>query len=341
MRIAICGAGFSGAYVARRLVTEGIARPSELEIFDPGHRTACGQTPCGYGIHLPTFKKACDVCGLNHEDYIFEVCNEVEIGNVRAKADLCTFNKAKFVRDCLNDLTVNPYEFPGGDFDVIIDATARRAVIGKAHHEHITVRTRQVQVRKEIYPVEVMRILPLSEIGVDGVGYYWEFPLRETVHVGCGKVSDIPVRWPHARKELFHKMLCGCRGTIRLSSPKYSEPLVMYIANRKLKGIVVAVGESAGMVSSVTGAGNKESIDGIEILIENWDNWTDYSHSLVNEFKWADKEFEIVKKLVNGKNLGMMDYRAIQKNSKRVGFKLGLKGVISMVKQILGVPDVS
>jgi flavin-dependent dehydrogenase len=104
-----------------------------------------------------------------------------------------------------------------------------------------------------------------------------------------------------------------------------------------VSGRIIAIGESAGMISSVTGGGNKEAIDGIEVLIKHWGDWDRYERELCREFEWADKEFEIVSKLASGKSLGILDYRVIQRNSRRVGFRLSLKNVISLVRYILNV----
>jgi flavin-dependent dehydrogenase len=333
VRIAIAGAGFSGAYLARRLVTEGIARPREIRVFDPkNHPTKCGITPCAWGIHTPTLVKAVELCEIGEpEEYILEEFDRVLFGNVYAKADLCTFDKPKFIRACLEGIEVVREELSvnvSGGFDLIFDATASRALIGKGGEE-LYIHTRQVRVPRKDYPAETMKILSLP---VDGIGYFWEFPLRDYVHVGFGVVGkDEP--WPIPPEKL--KAECGCRGRIRLSSPEYSKPIARFIAGRKFSGTVVAVGESAGMVSSVTGGGNKEAIDGIEILMEKWGDWQSYVRELCKAFRWADKEYEIVRKLYMGKKLGLLDYRIIKRNSERVGFKLGIFEVISLVNYIL------
>jgi len=333
IRVAIAGAGFSGSYLARRLVVEGIAKPEEIEIFDPmNHRTKCGQTPCGWGIHQPTLEKAIELCDLgNPDDFILESFDEILFGNVMAKADLCTFDKPKFIKACLDGFAINRHEFVGGNFDLIIDATAGRKIIGPSNTAPLFIHTKQVRLPKEaVTPlVKTMEILPLKVIGARGYGYVWRFPLGDSVHYGFGLVGEKTPPWLMLSKH-YVSTICGCRGVIRLSSPRYSQPIVIHNPYR-----VIAVGESAGMISSATGGGCKEAIDGIEVLIKCWGDWEKYEDRLIREFRWADDEFRLVRKLVSGRKLGIRDIRVIQKNSKRVGFKLSIKETAGLIKYIL------
>ena len=89
------------------------------------------------------------------------------------------------------------------------------------------------------------------------------------------------------------------------------------------------------MISSATGGGCKEAIDGIETLIKHWGDWHECEKQLLKEFRWADREYDIVDKFCRGKKLNVRDYRTIHKNSKRVGFKLTLKETIDMIKYVL------
>jgi len=333
MRVAVAGAGFSGSYLARRLVEEGIARPEQIEIFDPGnHRTKCGINPCGFGIHAPTLKEAADRCNLD-SDHILQEFDRVKIGNVSAKADLCTFDKPAFIEDCLKGLPVNNFELPGDftpSFTTVVDATASRAVIGGSNGSHRYCYTRQVRIPWEKMPVKVdtLEVTPLPGPG-SGPGYLWRFPLDQEVHYGYGVVGKDVRKGRHPSWFLppMQSVVCGCRGVIRMSSPKYSRPLWM--------GNTIAVGESAGMISSATGGGCKEAIDGIETLIKHWGDWHECEKQLLKEFRWADREYDIVDKLCRGEKLNVRDYRTIHKNSKRVGFKLTLKETIDMIKFVL------
>jgi flavin-dependent dehydrogenase len=284
--------------------------------------------PCGWGIHEPTLKKACELAQLDG-DFVIESFEKVKFGNVIAKADLCCFDKPAFIKACLEGFVLNQFKFPGGNFDTIIDATAGRNVIGFCDStEQLTIYTRQVRLKREEIPVERMEIEPLQG---GGVGYVWRFPLGREVHYGLGIVERRIDRLPDWFLPANKQIICSCKGMIRASSPKYSEP----VWGHAYPSTIIAVGESAGMISSVTGGGCKEAIDGVEILIKNWGDWDKYEKELVKEFKWADREYEIVKKLYQGKKLSIGDYRTIQKNSKRVGFRLGIKETVSLVKHIL------
>ena len=339
MRIAIAGCGFSGSYLARRLIVEGIAKPDEIELFDPmNHRTKCGIMPCGWGICESTLKKAAELAQLDG-DFVIESFDKVKFGNVVAKADLCCFAKPAFINACLEGLPINRFKFPGGNFDLVVDATACRNVIRFSNAtEQLWIYTRQVRLKRKDMPVERMEIVPLQQ---GGVGYVWKFPLKNEVHYGFGvvggkTVDKLPSWWTSKPKWFLpdnKQRICSCKGRIRASSPKYSKPV--WSRSDCCNHATLAVGESAGMISSVTGGGCKEAIDGIEILIKNWNDWSKYEKELIKEFEWADREYEIVKKLYEGKKLSLKDYRTIQKNSKRVGFRLGIKEVVSLVKCIL------
>ena len=47
MRIAIAGAGMSGAYLFRRLVNEGF---QDIDLFDAKKTNPCGSRPCAWGF---------------------------------------------------------------------------------------------------------------------------------------------------------------------------------------------------------------------------------------------------------------------------------------------------
>jgi len=120
------------------------------------HRTKCKQAPCGWGIHEPTLKKACELAQLD-DNFVLESFEKVKFGNVVAKADLCCFDKPAFIKACREGLILNRFKFPGGNFNLVIDATAGRNVIGFCNStEQLIIYTRQVRLkREEMYRVVV------------------------------------------------------------------------------------------------------------------------------------------------------------------------------------------
>jgi hypothetical protein len=321
--------------LARRLITEGVAKPEDITVFDPNYprATGCKISPCAWGLHYKTLKFAARKCALDWKDYLLNYFGVVWIEGMSVQADLCTFNKPKFIADCLDGINVQKTEL-SGDYDIIIDATAWRKIIGPGLEE-IRIITRQAKIERDRYPADSMSIRSLP---FKGFGYYWEFPIGDYVHVGYGVatdimgydtykqvLSDIPDMLPKADSK------CKCGGVIRASSPEMSKPLVK---ERRFK-IIIAIGESAGCISSATGGGNKEAIDCVELLLDCWEDWPEYSYRLCKEFKWAHKEYLLVRKLCFGKRLNIFDYWTLKKNAKRYGIKLGLKEAWKMVKKVL------
>ncbi|RLI85928.1 MAG: hypothetical protein DRO98_06185 [Archaeoglobales archaeon] len=176
--IIIAGGGMSGAYLARRLVTEGIARQEDVVIYEPGHKTSCGISPCAWGISRKALEEAVNKAELP-EDYVL---NKIEtfLIHTPVKADAVIFDKPRFIRDCLDGFEVvrAPYNyckpFNSKNDLVVIDATARRAVIGKGLDE-IYARTVQAKVRNEA-KLSCMVFTPLDT----GIGYSWMFPAGST-----------------------------------------------------------------------------------------------------------------------------------------------------------------
>jgi len=340
MKIAICGVGFSGSYLARRLVTEGVAKPSDIRLFEHEHRIRrkfefvedssrpCA-SPCAFGIHRPTLIEAIERTNIGEPDeFILQEFDHIVIGDTKPKADLCTFNKPLFELMCVSGMTFSRSFLKFEDYDVIVDATAKRALIGKIFSETLKeplwIHTRQIRLDIKSPNIKITRLKD------GGVGYEWVFPLGDLgTHVGYGKIGEAEDKYESERK------ICACGGRIRLSAPKYSFPLYTRLHNGD-GAMLITVGESAGMISSITGGGNKEAIDGIEILLKYWDDFPTAYDKIVEEFRWAEREFNIVSKLHEGKGLSLTDLKTIAKNAKRYDIKVGVKEAIVLVKNIIG-----
>lgn len=347
MKVAIVGAGFSGAYTARRLVTSGYCREKDIEVFDSSFlHSSCGITACAYGIDFITLREAVQNAQLGKvEDYVLRKAEYLVFGTQKVKnLRICTFNKRKFIRDCLQGIEVKNQEFSIDqikNYDLVIDATARRAILGLNRSKWRPLFCCQIRVGSEEDIFEDMYFEP-----VKGFGYKWVFPLNfKVAHVGMGILGksfdyskDFESQIPNVVKiyrENFEReytsmgcrVICRCFGLIRASSPKYSMPIVV--------GNVAAVGESAGMISSLTGGGCKEAIEGIEILIDNVFDLEEYEKKLVEAFKWADFEFEIIDSMAQGKKLSLKTIAKIRKNPERVGIRLSLLQMYRLGKEFL------
>lgn len=347
MRIAIAGAGMSGAYLARRLATSGIANKEDITIFDPyfPRRTNCKISPCAWGIHYASFKDFSKLCELDYKEYIYSQFDEVLIDGTRLKGDICTFNKPKFILDCLEGFNVKR-EALHGNYDIIVDATSLRKIIGYQETEHINLSTRQIRIYTDKYQTHDISIRTIPGIKL---GYYWEFPLLDSVHIGYGVATEFVkfftickmvkkiYRLPKfeevlkAQNASIPNSTCSCGGSIRASSPKNSQPLV-----RNVNGTtIVAVGESAGCISSLTGGGNKEAMDGIEILLDNWEDWEEYSYELIDNFEWADLEYKLIRCIALRKIPNPLDILKIRKNAKRYGIEAGILDTIKIASKVL------
>jgi len=351
MKIAIIGAGFSGSYLARRLITEGIAKPEHIHIFEYSNKLnkkrafidnnnrPCG-SPCAWGIHQPTLEEAIEKTQIGDpEEFILQSFDTVLMGDINPTCRLCTFNKPLFEQRCIEDLQVITdshmpvYRF--NNYDIIVDATATRAVIGKMFDtlkDPLWIYTRQIRVDMKSPKMKISRHTE------EGVGYEWVFPLGELgTHIGYGKIGFTGSKYDSDKK------ICACSGRIRLSAPKYSFPLYTKLGVVAGDGrdttrdtTVITVGESAGMISSVTGGGNKEAIDGIEILLKYWGDFPTAYDKIIEEFRWAEREFSIIKRLSEGKSLSLSDLKVIAKNAKRYDIAVGVKEAIVLVKNIIG-----
>ncbi len=344
MKIAIIGAGFSGSYLARRLVEEGIAKMNNITIYErkdlskkveflEDYKKPC-QSPCAWGVHKPTLVEAIEKANIGDTSkYILQEFEQLKIGELTPKCDLCTFNKPLFEWECVKGLNIvdeelNPYHID--KYDIVVDATANRYFMSKVigpdtAKQPLIIYTRQFRFYDNIKDMQINKL-------DEGVGYEWVFPLGELgTHVGCGLVEQRPpsILFP---KDRAMRILCACRGTIRLSSPEYSFPLFI----KKGDTMVLTVGESAGMISSVTGGGNKEAIDGIEILIEHWDDIPKAYEKIVREFEWASREYNLIERLHKGYKLTITSCYTLVKNARRYGIRLRLKDAITIVKHILG-----
>ena len=117
-KIAIAGAGTSGAYLYRLLRSKGF----HVDIFDIENGTKCGLSPCAWGTSRG-FAELVVASGLDPEAYILRRHDHVMMDGAKVKGDLMTFDKPKFVKDLLTGAEVRHSSVCVNDYDRVIDAT--------------------------------------------------------------------------------------------------------------------------------------------------------------------------------------------------------------------------
>jgi len=290
MRIAIVGCGWTGSILASLLTEYG-----RVDVYERRPRPS---TEGAWGIPTREFLRLSRRLGLNGEEYIlwrgrrlyarFVTETSLKLGN------LCTFDKQAFINDLVESSDARFHfskQFRDYGYDVIIDATGRRAVLGKTGHEII----------RAPYQVEAFfRDPPYGDFYIDfseprAGGYLWMFPLGgNRFHVGCG-AYDASYSRRKVREFLERhggEILRVRTKPMRLCRPCLSRPFLM--------GRVIGVGESIGAVSRL-GEGNLPSAETAFLLAENLQSPQNYEREVS----------KMLRKLEHGYDL----YDALEKQS--------------------------
>jgi flavin-dependent dehydrogenase len=117
MKVAIAGAGLTGAYLYRRL-----EKTCDVQIFDRQESTRCRLTPCAWGT-TPQFAAYPERCSLDPEDYIGHRSESVLLSQVPIQVSLATIDKPAFIKDLLQQTPVRYGKLDPRRFDRVIDAT--------------------------------------------------------------------------------------------------------------------------------------------------------------------------------------------------------------------------
>ena len=80
-KIAIAGAGITGAYLYRLLQREGV----RSDVYDVAPPTRCGLSPCAWGTSRGFAELVADA-GLAADDYILQRSNHVLMDDLKIKA---------------------------------------------------------------------------------------------------------------------------------------------------------------------------------------------------------------------------------------------------------------
>ena len=322
MRIAIAGAGISGSYMYRLLKSCGY----DVTIFDIEHKTKCDINPCAWGTSKG-FEGLVKRAGLNPDDYILRRLDHIWFDEIRIKAYMLTIDKPKLIMDLLGDAEIGKYGPPGSlryNYDRIIDATGvARAYLPPIPNDLISPCYQYRMVSDE--PAEM-------RIKIGRVGYAWSFPLSDKeFHVGAGSLVMDPIKilkdlsWMVPGESVKRDVKCACYSNVRLTAPRGSMPFI--------QDNVWGIGEAIGCVAPLAGDGILHGMRTALFLLENIDSPADYERAVLREFAWMEKEREVVERLQSGKPIGLGSALVLQRNTRRMGIKIGLWDAFKILRR--------
>jgi flavin-dependent dehydrogenase len=325
MRIAIAGAGTTGAYCYRLLKKQGL----NVHIYDGKHKTACGINPCAWGTSRG-FMELTSEAGLTPEKYILQRFESVLMDDVHLKGELMTFDKPVFIRDLLEGAELMEGPVQVNRYDRIIDATGVSRSLLPSIKDDLLLPAIQHRIKTE----EKLE----NRIKLRGIGYSWCFPLgSQGYHIGCGTLIGDPavylkqLGWlPKGPPEGTSQTLCACVGRLRLTGPYHSQPFYVDGAPQGIWG----VGESIGCVAPLAGDGIVPGMKSVQLLLKHWEDPSGYSRAILKEFDWMKTERQVIDKLLASCPLGIKDAWILRKNSKRMALEVGLKQAIKFLKAL-------
>ncbi len=312
-KIAIAGAGIAGAYLYRLLKNAGVT----ADVHDLKPQTRCGLTSCAWGS-TRDFEDLVGAVGLRARDYVFRYLDYLVVEGLRIRAELLTFDKPRLIRDLLGSAQVRYSPVPLGQYDRVIDATGcSRAFLPPIEEDLVWECVQRL--------VETGKMLPY-QIRMAPSGYAWCLPTSENAyHIGCGNLGQDPQavleehNWFGGFPPAPHmKMICGCRGRIRLTTPHYSLP---FVGDGLPEGIW-GVGEAIGCVDPLAGEGVVPAMKSAWILLKKWHDPTGYTKAILKEFRWMRGIRHIVDKLVRMQSLGIREMALLQRRSAGMGLRV-------------------
>jgi flavin-dependent dehydrogenase len=333
MKIAIVGAGISGAYLARLLGQEGI----HPDVFDAGtHDTLCGCRSCGWGAPIGIEKYLADI-DLDLNEYLIEPMVSMNFDGLEAKTPLCTIHKPRLLHDLntgirLNRQKIGPVEADG--YEILVDATGIARALLPPCRSDLTLPTLQYRVVVESHRGGRLEAGVYGN-RVPGLGYLWIFPLGNSqYHIGIGGIGLVHHEslmnqfFSESSDRFSYRPLCRCTGVVRVASPYYSTPFSLTNTQKGKTQTVTGVGESIGTVSPFTGEGIVYSLECAKILADSWPNQEEYAHKVLARFAWMKKERETLDYLIGkGKEGGprLRDRWRFYENARRSGIKLPMR----------------
>ena len=330
MKIAIVGAGISGAYLARLLGQEGI----HPDVYDAGnHDTHCGCRSCGWGAPIGIEQYLADI-DLDLNEYLIEPMFSMNFDGLEAKTPLCTINKPMLLHDLTTGIrlkrqNLGPEE--AGTYDILVDATGIARALLPPCRSDLTLPTLQYRVAVESLGSGCLEAGVYGN-RIPGLGYLWVFPLGNgQYHIGIGGIGLVHHEslmhqfFSESSDRFSYRPLCRCTGVVRVASPYYSTPFYLTNTRKEKTQTVIGVGEAIGTVSPFTGEGIVYSLECAKILTDSWPNHEEYAHKVLARFVWMKKERETLDYLLGqGRDGGprLRDRWRFYENARRSGIEL-------------------
>lgn len=302
MRIGIAGLGSAGTYLVKRLHDAGF----DVRAFDP--KRPDHYIPCGYATDESRASHFMKKIGIDFEDYILtRAKNVIFTGSGMPEIHfpsrgLCTFDRNKLQRDVISDISTVNGHF-SGNYDLAVDASGvSRSLLGSVRNDFLMY-TKEYVSRESKHNDFYFRYFEA------GKGYFWEFPLNGSYHIGAGS-SD---------PEIISESLRGY-SAIRITGRAIRlRPLFKDM----VRGNIMGVGESIGTVSPVTGEGILPSIESAEILFTCIDRYSDleelqakYQNSIRKRFDHYRKLYALLQNFRNGRRISLSNAVAVRSVSK-------------------------
>ena len=321
MKVAVVGAGMTGAYLYRLLDK----KRHSVDLFDRRPQTSCGIKPCAWGTS-GGFSELVKASGLDPADYILKKTDHLIIDRLKIAAALMTIDKVRLIRDLLAGADINYGQPEAARYDRIIDATGVARSLLPPVQDDIILHCVQWRVKTDA-PLE-------NRVQLGKIGYGWSFPLLpQEYHIGCGSLIADPsmimeeMGWLGDAKG---KTMCACQGTIRLTGPRHSQPFVAVHGPTEVWG----VGEAIGCVAPIAGDGILSGMRSAQLLLEYWHNPSGYAAAILKEFHWMEDERRVIEKLRRREPLGISDARVLKRNAKRMGMQVGLKEAATLLRHL-------
>jgi len=290
VKVIIAGDGLAGSCLSYLFRQKGI----EHEIYGKAHHTKCGIEPCGFQVSSRDFTRICSKLDLEPTEYILRRETFGFIDGIKVSGHALAIDKARLIADLLGDMEVKQGRPNTDNCDYIIDATGvSRAYSPPAPNDFkIPAFQRRVKLSEAV---------SLWAYFSPEVGYSWLIPLTpdgREAHLGAGAIRGgresaqiVIERLLDAAGVEAEEEICHCGSQVRVCGP------ILPLRN----GSVIAVGEAAGLVSPLTGAGNIPGIFSALFLAKNWGDFDAYERAIVNKYGYFHQEAEALKRLIEGK----------------------------------------
>jgi len=319
LKVAIAGAGMTGAYLYRLLRNRG----HEIDIFDRDPGTRCEITPCAWAAS-GGFAELVQAAGVDPGKYLLRPSDYVVIDEVRIKAQVFTFDKPGLIKDLLQGAEIKYSALDVTYYERTIDATGVSRAFLPVIEEDIILPCVQWRIRAET--------LLENRIKLGSIGYAWCFPLGpDEFHIGCGSLISDPRKimqelgW--IGKETVRNTICACTGKVRFTAPQFSLPFVT------TEG-VWGVGEAIGCVAPLAGDGVVPGMRSVQLLLQWWDDPLGYTKAIQKEFRWMKPERKVIDTLRRNGPLGIKDAWVLRRNSRRMGMQVSLPEAEKLLKNL-------